>query len=198
MRDHLYLSSWLYGAARRRCIRRGRPKVLFWDREGEFSDAPFLDRADDGDAPDRPRSDELHDLLRASLSRLEPVDQEVMLLTHRHGLRAARLGATLGLSARRAAARVRRTRAQLDAAVQREIGRAGRECAAAARTAEESRSAAIPVLAARAPAPRRRPLRRSRAGGRGGVSSAAARSPRSTPRSSCTPPAATTAAPGPG
>jgi RNA polymerase sigma factor (sigma-70 family) len=153
MRDHLYLSSWLYGAARRRCIRRGRPKVLFWEREGEFSDAPFLDRADDGDAPDRPQSDELHDLLRASLSRLEPVDQEVMLLTHRHGLRAARLGATLGLSARRAAARVRRTRAQLDAAVQREIGRAGRECAAAARTAEESRSAAIPVLAARAPAP---------------------------------------------
>ncbi|GAA4331379.1 hypothetical protein GCM10023178_44370 [Actinomadura luteofluorescens] len=101
MRDHLYLSSWLYGAARRRCIRRGRPKVLFWDRDGEFSDTPFLDRAEDGDpAPDRPRSDELHDLLRASLSRLEPVDQEVMLLTHRHGLRPARLGATLGLSAR--------------------------------------------------------------------------------------------------
>lgn len=152
MRDHLYLSSWLYGAARRRCIRRGRPKVLFWDRDGEFSDTPFLDRAEDGDpAPDRPRSDELHDLLRASLSRLEPVDQEVMLLTHRHGLRPARLGATLGLSARRAAARVRRARAQLDAALQREIGRAGRACAAAARTAGESRSAAIPVLAARAP-----------------------------------------------
>ncbi|MES9604851.1 sigma-70 family RNA polymerase sigma factor [Actinomadura sp. NPDC000929] len=152
MRDHLYLSSWLYGAARRRCIRRGRPRVLFWDRDGEFSDAPFLDRAEAGDpAPARPRSDELHDLLRACLSRLEPVDQEVMLLTDRHGLRPARLGATLGLSARRAAARVRRARAELDAALRREIDRAGRECAAAAGAAEESRSAAIPVLAARAP-----------------------------------------------
>ncbi|MEU9840800.1 sigma-70 family RNA polymerase sigma factor [Actinomadura sp. NPDC048032] len=152
MRDHLYLSSWLYGAARRRCIRRGRPRVLFWDRDGEFSDAPFLDRVEAGDpAPARPRSDELHDLLRACLSRLEPVDQEVMLLTDRHGLRPARLGATLGLSARRAAARVRRARAELDAALRREIDRAGRECAAAAGAAEESRSAAIPVLAARAP-----------------------------------------------
>ncbi|MGI5205485.1 sigma-70 family RNA polymerase sigma factor [Spirillospora sp. CA-108201] len=167
MRDHLYLSSWLYGAARRRCIRRGRPKVLFWDRDGEFSDVPFLDRAETGDpAPDRPRSDELHDLLRACLSRLEPVDQEVMLLTHRHGLRPARLGATLGLSSRRAAARVRRVRAQLDAALQREIARAGRECAAAADAAEESRSAAIPVLAARAPDRREEPPPPAEPGGR--------------------------------
>ncbi|WP_149260630.1 RNA polymerase sigma factor [Actinomadura sp. K4S16] len=155
MRDPLFLSSWLYGAARRRCIRRGRPKVLFWDLDGEFSDAPFLERAETADpAPDRPPSDELHDLLRASLSRLEPVDQEVMLLAYRHGLRPVRLGAALGLSGRRAAVRVRRARAQLDAALRREIDRARRECAAAADAAEESRSAAIPVLAAaRIPAP---------------------------------------------
>ncbi|WP_141579508.1 RNA polymerase sigma factor [Actinomadura sp. WMMA1423] len=153
MRDHLYLSSWLYGAARRRCIRRGRPKVLFFDRDAEFSDAPFLDRADTADpAPVRPSSDELHGLLRACLARLEPVDQEVMLLAYRHDLRPVRLGAALGLSGRRAAARVRRARVLLDAALRREIERARRDCAAAARATEESRSAAIPVLAARAPA----------------------------------------------
>ncbi|NDU71794.1 sigma-70 family RNA polymerase sigma factor [Actinomadura sp. DSM 109109] len=153
MRDHLYLSSWLYGAARRRCIRRGRPKVLHSDRDGEFSDAPFLERAENGDAePDAPPSEELHDLLRACLSRLEPVDQEVMLLTYRHGLPPARLGATLGLSSRRAAMRVRRARAELDAALRQEIRRAGRECAAAsARPVEEPPSGAIAVLAARAP-----------------------------------------------
>ncbi|NEA23374.1 RNA polymerase sigma factor, partial [Actinomadura bangladeshensis] len=109
LRDHLHLGSWLYGAARRRCVRRGRAKVLFWDRDGEFSDAPFVDRADDDDLGlEWPPPDELHGLLRACLSRLEPVDQEVMVLAFRHGLRPARLGAALGLSPRRAAMRVRR------------------------------------------------------------------------------------------
>jgi RNA polymerase sigma factor (sigma-70 family) len=154
MRDHLYLSSWLYGAARRRCVRRGRAKVLFWDRDGEFSDIPFLDRAEpDAPVPDWPPAEELHDLLRGCLARLAPVDQEVVLLAFRHGLRPARLGATLGLSSRRAAMRVRRGRAELEAALQREVDRAGRACAEP-RPDEKEQATAVPVLAARVTAVR--------------------------------------------
>jgi RNA polymerase sigma factor (sigma-70 family) len=131
MRDHLHLGSWLYGAARRRCVRRGRAKVLFWDRDGEFADAAFVDRADDdGLGLEWPPADELHDLLRGCLARLEPVDQEVMFLAFRHGLRPARLGAALGLSPRRAAARIRRGRAELEAALQDVLRRTERACAA--------------------------------------------------------------------
>ncbi|TDC60085.1 sigma-70 family RNA polymerase sigma factor [Actinomadura sp. GC306] len=131
MRDHLYLSSWLYGAARRRCIRRGRAKVLFWDRESEFSDIPFLDRAEQDDpGPDWPPSDELHELFHGTLGRLDPVDQEVLLLAFRHGLRPGPLGAALGLTTRRAATRVRRAETELAAALQKEIDRADRACAA--------------------------------------------------------------------
>ncbi|WP_433465747.1 sigma-70 family RNA polymerase sigma factor [Spirillospora sp. CA-128828] len=152
MRDHLHLSAWLYGAARRRCVRRGRAKVLFWDRDAEFSETPFLDRAEPDDPlPGWPPTDELHDLLRAALARLEPVDQEVLLLAYRHGLRPARLGATLGLSPRRAAMRVRKGHAELEAALRKEIDRAGRACAAGGEPDEESPSTAVPVLAARAP-----------------------------------------------
>ncbi|MFI0369369.1 RNA polymerase sigma factor [Actinomadura sp. 1N219] len=167
MRDHLQLSSWLYGAARRRCIRRGRAKNLYWDRDADFSDIPFLDRAEPDDpVPDWPPLDELHGLLRSCLARLAPVEQEVMLLAFRHGLRPTRLGATLGMSPRRAALRVRRSRTDLEAALQKEIHRANRACAAAASAAsdgatsgdaaadapEEARPTAVAVLAARPPA----------------------------------------------
>ncbi|RKS79531.1 RNA polymerase sigma factor (sigma-70 family) [Actinomadura pelletieri DSM 43383] len=156
MRDHLYLSSWLYGAARRRCIRRGRAKHLFWDRDAEFSDVPLLTDAEpDAPAPDWPPFDELHGLLRACLARLTPAEQEIMLLAFRHGLRPARLGATLGLSSRRAATRVRRGRANLETALRKEISRADRACASATKAEdvpEEPRSTAVAVLAARAPA----------------------------------------------
>ncbi|GAA1860469.1 hypothetical protein GCM10009736_29550 [Actinomadura bangladeshensis] len=153
LRDHLHLGSWLYGAARRRCVRRGRAKVLFWDRDGEFSDAPFVDRADDdGLGLEWPPPDELHGLLRACLSRLEPVDQEVMVLAFRHGLRPARLGAALGLSPRRAAMRVRRGRAELEAALQQVIRGTERACAAGpAATGSEPEPTAVAVLAARGP-----------------------------------------------
>ncbi|TYK50532.1 sigma-70 family RNA polymerase sigma factor [Actinomadura decatromicini] len=163
MRDHLQLGSWLYGAARRRCVRRGRVKILFWDRSAEFSDVPFLSRGEpEGPVPDWPPSDELHGLLRASLARLEPVDQEVSLLAFRHGLRPSRLGAALGLSPRRAALRIRRARTELEAALQKEVDRANRACAvsgasdASGATAssgerEDARSTAVAVLAARPP-----------------------------------------------
>ncbi|MFA1540373.1 RNA polymerase sigma factor [Actinomadura monticuli] len=143
MRDHLHLGPWLYGAARRRCVRRGRAKVLFWDRDGEFADAPFPDRADEDDLGlEWPPSDELHGLLRAALSRLEPADQEVMLLAFRHGLRPARLGTTLGLSARRAAQRVHKGGADLEASLQIAVRDAERACAARTAEPEETESGA--------------------------------------------------------
>ncbi|NKZ04965.1 sigma-70 family RNA polymerase sigma factor [Actinomadura latina] len=151
MRDHLHLGSWLYGSARRRCVRRGRAKVLCWDRDGEFGDAQFASRADDDDLGlDWPPPDELHGLLRGCLSQLEPVDQEVMFLAFRHGLRPARLGAALGLSPRRAALRVRRGRAELEAALQEVVRRAERACAGGP-AAEGPVSTAVAVLAARVP-----------------------------------------------
>ncbi|MFD0683783.1 RNA polymerase sigma factor [Actinomadura fibrosa] len=175
MRDHLHLSSWLYGAARRRCIRRGREPELYWDRTDDFSDAPFMDRADtpaaDTTAPapesaesEWPPSAELHDLLRASLARLDPADQEAVLLAFRHGLRPARLGAALGLSARRVAIRVRRARDEMEAALKAECLQANLACAAdqavEPRRAESSRAektgaSGIAVLASRSQPPGR-------------------------------------------
>ncbi|MEV5828889.1 sigma-70 family RNA polymerase sigma factor [Spirillospora sp. NPDC052242] len=159
MRDHHHLGSWLYGAARRRCIRRGRVKDLYWERDGEFAEAPFLDRAEMPDAAELPPSDELHDLLRASLAHLDPVDQEIVLLAFRHGLPPARLGAALGLTARRAAARTRCCRAAFEAALAGELRRAARACASrpsrpvAAEPVPEQAPASVAVLAAAAPEP---------------------------------------------
>ncbi|QKG23535.1 ECF subfamily RNA polymerase sigma-24 subunit [Actinomadura verrucosospora] len=166
MRDHLHLSSWLYGAARRRCIRRGRPRHLYFDRDAEFSDAPFLEHAESlestgaADTSGWPPSAELHGLLRAALAALDPVDQEAVLLAFRHDLRPARLGAALGMSGRRAAVRVRRGGAEMEAALAAEVARAVRACAASTESAavpeepvEEGRPAAVAVLAARPPAP---------------------------------------------
>ncbi|MFA1549721.1 RNA polymerase sigma factor [Actinomadura chokoriensis] len=155
MREPLDLGPWLYGAARRRCVRRGRAKELFWDRDGEFADPPFPGRAEEDDLGlEWPPADELHGLLRACLSRVEPADQEVMLLALRYGLGSARLGRTLGLSARRAALRVRESGAELEAALRVAVRDAERACAAATGAAEgegEPGSPAVAVLAALAP-----------------------------------------------
>lgn len=135
MRDHLHLSSWLYGAARRRCLRRGRARHLYWDRDGAFSPNPFLSERDDTSG--WPSSGELHDVLRAALVRLEPLDQEVALLAFRHGLPPVRLGGALGLSSRRAALRVRKVRASLADALHAEVAQAAHACAGVPLTAKE-------------------------------------------------------------
>ncbi|MWA01536.1 hypothetical protein F8568_014340 [Actinomadura sp. LD22] len=165
MRDHLHLSSWLYGAARRRCIRRGRPKHLYWDRDAEFTETPFLERADAGDVSGWPPSARLHDLLDVALAALDPVDQEALLLAFRHDLPPARLGAALGMSARRAAARVRMAAAAMETVLAAEAAQAARSCGSKAcaappaqaaepdaeEPAEEARPTAVAVLAARTP-----------------------------------------------
>ncbi|MFC6884782.1 MULTISPECIES: RNA polymerase sigma factor [Actinomadura] len=137
MRDHVHLSSWLFGAARRRCVQRGRTGELWWDRDAEFAG---------------------HDLLRATLARMEFADQEAALLAFRHRLRPSRLGAALGVSSRRAALRVRRARTSLEEAHRAELEQAARECAGLraaepepAAKARSFRSAAVVMLAARAP-----------------------------------------------
>ncbi|WP_037560171.1 sigma-70 family RNA polymerase sigma factor [Spirillospora albida] len=135
MRDHLHLSSWLYGAARRRCLRRGRARHLYWDRDGVFSPNPFLSTSDD--TSEWPPSGELHEVLRAALVRLEPLDQEVALLAFRHGLPPARLGGALGLSSRRAALRVRKARSCLAEALRAEVARAAHTCGGVAPVAGE-------------------------------------------------------------
>ncbi|WP_242910906.1 sigma factor [Actinomadura terrae] len=154
MRDHLHLSSWLYGASRRRCLREGRAQEPYWDPDAEFPDAPFMDRAGTGEPDDEwPPSEELHELLRAGMARLEPVDQEVVVLAFRHGLRPTRLGAALGLSTRRAALRIRRGRDALEAAVADELHNAVVACAGG-----------VAVLASRDAAPHRGRTRGPRSG----------------------------------
>ncbi|WP_169807921.1 RNA polymerase sigma factor [Actinomadura hibisca] len=124
MRDHLHLRAWLYGAARRRALRRGRADVAYWDPDGEFSPLPALDRTETPPPP------ELRTLLHGAMARLAPVDQEVLLLVTRHGLRPAELGVVLGVSPRRAAALAAQTHALLGDALAEELARVAASCAA--------------------------------------------------------------------
>jgi RNA polymerase sigma factor (sigma-70 family) len=120
MRDRVRLRSWLYGAARRRCLQRGRSGGLYWD----WPDEP---RSDDS-APGLP-VEERRELLEATLSRLEFIEQEALLLALRHGMTGSDLGATLALSGRRASSRVSRARSRAQAAMTAELGAMSRRCA---------------------------------------------------------------------
>ncbi|MEW2359201.1 sigma-70 family RNA polymerase sigma factor, partial [Spirillospora sp. NPDC029432] len=139
MRDHARLRSWLYGAARRRCVQRGRARGLFWEHDAEFGDGGAVPSRADGPAARRdagvglPPSGELRGLLESSLGRLEPGEQEALLLAVRHGLLPAEIGTVLGVSARRAAGRVARARTRLDAAYEIELALATEHCAAGTR-----------------------------------------------------------------
>ncbi|MFC5750760.1 sigma factor [Actinomadura rugatobispora] len=173
MRDHVHLRSWLYGAARRRCVLRGRPRALFWEPDVEFGEPPALMAAeparagaggnarglgrrpggpplprrrpkeDGGSArteipaaeePELPPSAELRRLLDASLGRLDPGDQEALLLAVRHGLLPSEIGIVLGISSRRAAARVARSRSALESAYETELMLLTERCVAERRT----------------------------------------------------------------
>ncbi|WP_344597674.1 RNA polymerase sigma factor [Actinomadura vinacea] len=180
MRHHSHLRPWLYGAARRRCVQRGRGRALFWEPDLDFGELPaFAGRPEEpsgtatgpggrgrpgGTAlrrrlqtparpqrggPDRraaapsaagtrepsamlepPSSAELRRLLEAVLSRLDAGEQEALLLAVRHGLRPAEIGIVLGISARRAAARVARSRTELEEAFETELLLLTERCAA--------------------------------------------------------------------
>ncbi|MBO2449308.1 RNA polymerase sigma factor [Actinomadura barringtoniae] len=122
MRDQLRLRSWLYGAARRRCLQRGRTRGLSWEQ-----DPAAIDRV--GEEVLGPFTAEWRELLEGALARLDFADQETLLLVVRHGLRPAELSAALSLSSRRAAARTVRAQRRLKAAVDAELLSLAARCA---------------------------------------------------------------------
>jgi hypothetical protein len=86
--------------------------------------------SDEGAVWDLPPSAELRRLLEASLARLDFGDQEAVLLSVRHGLRAPEIGIVLGVSSRRAAARAARSVKLLDEACRTELALAAERCSA--------------------------------------------------------------------
>ncbi|GLZ09439.1 hypothetical protein Acsp03_69050 [Actinomadura sp. NBRC 104412] len=82
------------------------------------------------DAHEPPPSSELRRLLDGSVARLEPCDQEALLLAVRHELSADEIGSVHGVSPRRAATRVARARNCLDEAYKTEVKVATERCAA--------------------------------------------------------------------
>ncbi|MFC7731254.1 sigma-70 family RNA polymerase sigma factor [Actinomadura keratinilytica] len=166
MRDQMRLGSWLYAAARRRCLQRGRARQLHWEAGPDFADALPADCAEDAGArPEPPPVAELAALLERSLARLDAADQELLLLSVRHGLRPADIGAALGLSARRAAARTRRARSLLHAAYEAEQALYARRCPGAGRAGEAAATGGAHAAVAERPAAARRHGGRSRRAG---------------------------------
>ncbi|MGI8336893.1 RNA polymerase sigma factor [Actinomadura scrupuli] len=96
MRNRERLRSWLYAAARRRCLlrARNRGRALHWD---------WSDGKAGGSDPDSglPLS-ELREALESMLARLDFSDQELLLLALRHDVTGEDLAAVLGVPARRA------------------------------------------------------------------------------------------------
>ncbi|RAY14566.1 RNA polymerase sigma factor [Actinomadura craniellae] len=121
MRDRTQLRAWLYGAARRRCLQRGRARGLYWD----WMDQPgvVIDSETGLTVPG------LSELFESALSRLDFADQEVLLLALRHGLSGLGLAAVLGVPARRAATRLAQARARGEAVVAEEAQALSRQCA---------------------------------------------------------------------
>ncbi|MGH3391190.1 MAG: RNA polymerase sigma factor, partial [Actinomadura sp.] len=151
MRSRARLRPWLYGAARRRCLQRGRGGGLHWHRSGEptaeLTSRPTGETAADQAPADGPVPDEeLRELLDAVLARLDFADQEALLFTLRHDLTSAELAAMLGISGRRAAVRVSRARSRALIAVAAERQAFARRCG----DAEQHRTRAREVAEAEA------------------------------------------------
>ncbi|SEG77033.1 RNA polymerase sigma factor, sigma-70 family [Thermomonospora echinospora] len=125
MRDRTQLRAWLYGAARRRCMQRGRTRGLSWNWASGSAWMQEVFGTDAGVTPG-----ELRELVESALGRLDFADQEVLLLTLRHGLRAAETSVVLGQPARRVTALVAQARARAEAAVTAELRSMSRRCQA--------------------------------------------------------------------
>ncbi|GAA2109062.1 hypothetical protein GCM10009780_63310 [Actinomadura alba] len=135
LRDRMRLGAWLYGAARRRCLQRGRSGGLHWvwTSDSDCDATPAHDPLGTGapgdeaaaEAEETDRSGltlaERRELLELTLARLDFPEQEVLLLALRHDVTGYDLAATLGVSGRRAAARLARARAQAEAAMTAEL-----------------------------------------------------------------------------
>lgn len=125
MRDRSRLRVWLYGAARRRCLQRGRSRGLSWDWASGSAWLHEVAAADAGVT-----AGEVRQLVEAALARLDFADQEMLLLALRHGMTATEVAAVLGRPARRSAAQMARARERAEAAVRRELRAMARRCRA--------------------------------------------------------------------
>ncbi|WP_460302991.1 RNA polymerase sigma factor [Actinocorallia aurea] len=106
MRAPVRLRAWLYGGVRRRALLRTRVRELVW-----LPDVPGVDGATGLPV------DEARIIVQGALDRISFSDQELVLLTLRHGIVGGDLGAVLGEPPHRAAARAARARRRAEAAV---------------------------------------------------------------------------------
>jgi DNA-directed RNA polymerase specialized sigma24 family protein len=141
MRDRLQLRPWLYGAARRRCLQRSRLGGLRWNWTGESDARTSSSAGSDGDDSAVPPED-VRELLDATLSRLDFVDQEALLLTLRHDLTGSDLAATWGLSGRQAGIRRSRARSRAQSALAAELQTLAQRCDEAQRRTKRAREVA--------------------------------------------------------
>jgi RNA polymerase sigma factor (sigma-70 family) len=113
MRDRTRLRAWLYAAIRRRCLQRVRHPALRLNAGGARPD------------------DEIKGLLETAFDRLDFLDQESLLLSLRHDLTGDDLGALLGIPARRANARIARAKLRVEGALDKSRRALAQRCAAA-------------------------------------------------------------------
>jgi RNA polymerase sigma factor (sigma-70 family) len=108
LRDPARLRAWLYAIARRECLRlmRTEARSLPLDAAGDVA-------ADTTDPIATVHAEHVRELVRAATDGLSGTDREVVDLTLRHGLTAAELATTLGISANQAHARLSRARNHL-------------------------------------------------------------------------------------
>ncbi|MCW2940388.1 MAG: polymerase, sigma-24 subunit, subfamily [Actinomycetia bacterium] len=103
--DHDQLRAWLYAALRRRLRQRHQRQQLWWDWTGQpptpggngdpLVAAEFRTGAGTG-------AGEVQAMVEGALRHMDRADQEVLLLSVRHGLDAATLAITFGITRRQA------------------------------------------------------------------------------------------------
>ncbi|WP_106396509.1 RNA polymerase sigma factor [Actinocorallia populi] len=117
LRDRGRLRAWLYAAVRRRGMERSRARGLAWD--WELPGAGVLRGVTAGEA---------RELLEGALDRISLSDQDLLLLTFRHGVAAADLAAVLGVSPFKAAALVGKARGRAEAALEAQLRAQEKRC----------------------------------------------------------------------
>ncbi|MEO3786140.1 sigma factor [Actinocorallia sp. B10E7] len=110
LRDRERFRAWLYAAVRRRGMERSRARGLVWDwgipGVGGLGGLSV---------------EEARELLEGALDRVSLSDQDLLLLTFRHGVVAADLAAVLGVSPFKAAALAGQAKARAEAALEAQL-----------------------------------------------------------------------------
>jgi RNA polymerase sigma factor (sigma-70 family) len=113
LRDRRQLNAWLYAAARRRLRHRHLRRQLCWDWTGHLGDTHAT-------RPPAPAGEDLLDVravVEGVLGRLDRDDQEILLLSVRHGLNTGTVAAVFGISPRQAARKTDTAHAHAIAAI---------------------------------------------------------------------------------